>query len=261
MQCRTPPFRQPPKACQRLTAVASTAAGASIVAFPATAATPAETAEPIAPVANPELVALLGDLKAAKDELAWAEDAMEWLFDEWRHRWPLTPDEITLRGFREKHGDSEVDLQGRPVMRPGEQYARRLYSLEDLAWHVDYMARRVKKARTAKTLAFALKALAKIKHDLRLGQEYYREIERIKEASGLRAAKARVEAAKGEIYRLGEAIMAMPPSSIACLTVKAEAVELWFDTMFPLMRGQTTFVAWPILMARDIRDVALGGVS
>lgn len=51
-----------------------------------------------APQANPELVALVGDLRKAVAERAAAIDAKEWLVDEWRHRWPAAPDEITLPG-------------------------------------------------------------------------------------------------------------------------------------------------------------------
>lgn len=92
-------------------------------------------------------------------------------------------------------------------------------------------------------------------------EEYYREIEHVKGASGLPQAKARIEAAKVKIYRIGEALMAIPPSSTACLAIKAEAVELWFDTMYPLLRGETNFVAWAFLLARDIRHVAAEGAS
>lgn len=142
-----------------------------------------------------------------------------------------------------------------------EAHARRLRSLDKLTSLAESMAAFLEKARNEKDRERKLAALARDKRNLCLGEEYYREIERIKDASGIRAADARIGAAKGEICRLGESIMAIPPSSVACLTMKAEAVEVWFETMFPGLKEETSFVAWPIHMARDIRNVVLGGVS
>ncbi|PSJ53660.1 hypothetical protein C7I85_27955 [Mesorhizobium soli] len=232
-------------------AAASTAAAAITAAQPAPAA---ETA------AKPELVALLAELREAKAEKDAAIDAREWLIDEWRHLWPLAPEEITLPGHNEWDSQREVDLAGRSIVRPGEKYARHLRGLENLTRLAESMAGYVEKARTEKNRARALAALANDRRNLRLGQEYYNEIERIKDASGIRAANARIDTAKEEIHRIGEALMAIPASSIACLTVKAEAVEIWVGTMFPFLHKETNFIGWSIHMARDIRNV-MGGVS
>lgn len=232
-------------------AAASTAAATVAVAQ----AAPAPVFE------NPELIALSQEFKAAVAKKAAAVHAKEWLIDEWRHRWPLAPDEITLPGVSKWDSDGEVDLAGRPIIRPGEAHARRLRSLDKLTSLAESMAAFLEKARNEKDRERKLAALARDKRNLCLGEEYYREIERIKDASGIRAADARIGAAKGEICRLGESIMAIPPSSVACLTMKAEAVEVWFETMFPGLKEETSFVAWPIHMARDIRNVVLGGVS
>lgn len=102
--------------------------------------------------------------------------------------------------------------------------------VETLTYFVDHMAAFVDKARTEKSRQQRLATLAREKHNLHLGEVYHSEVKLIKEASGIRAADARIEAAKKQIRRLSEAIMAIPPLPIACLTIKAEAVEVCFET-------------------------------
>ncbi|MFX7329178.1 hypothetical protein ABTI69_20540, partial [Acinetobacter baumannii] len=61
--------------------LATVPVGAAVAALPAEAA----------PAENPELIAAYERFVAARAERAAAEDALEWLADEWRHLWPLAP--------------------------------------------------------------------------------------------------------------------------------------------------------------------------
>lgn len=240
-------------------AAASTAAATVTVAQPAPAATLAENPELIRlaePQANPELVTLFRDLKEAVAEKAAAKDAKEWLADEWRHSWPLAPEEITLPGSGEWDSGREVDLAGRSIIRPGEKNARRLHSLENLTWLAENMASNVDRARTEKKRARALKALAEDTRNLRLAEEYDREIKRIKDASGIRPADARIAAAQQDIYRLSEAILEVPASTIECLIIKAEAVEVWCQTMGIDRQDAVGVVPWPLRFCHDVLNVA-----
>jgi hypothetical protein len=237
-----------------LLSAAATGAVATVAVAPV-----AEAA--VAPQANPKLVALFGELKEAVVERAAAKDAKEWIVDEWWHRWPLAPDVITLPGYAEWDKNREVDLAGRPMKRPGEAHARRLRSLEDLAWLAERMASNVENARNEKRRASAMKALAEDRRSLRLGEEYYREIEHIREASGIRSADARIAAAGRELNRLCNQIMAIPARSSACLSIKAKVVELWCEEHSYLLQDDDGIFGWPCRLANDILSVAAGGVS
>ncbi|WP_378947745.1 hypothetical protein [Mesorhizobium sp. ANAO-SY3R2] len=241
-------------------AAASTAAATATVAQAAQAAAPAKTGETTqlaAPQANPEFVSLFSDLKKAVAEKTAAKDAREWIIDEWRHRWPPAPDEITLPGVAWVIND-EVDLAGRPLVRPGEKHARRLYSLEDLAWSAERTAAFVGKARNDKSRAARLARAAKDKRALHLGEAYYREVERIKDASGIRLANARIKAADHEIGRLSTEIMDLPASSLACLAIKAEAAEIWGKNAGFNMRANIGPLGWAWRLTGDILNVTKG---
>lgn len=230
-----------------------TTAAAGAVA--ATATVPAaETAAELQ--ANPELLSLFRALDEAVAEKAAAKAAKEWLVDEWQHRWPLAPDEIALPGIKSHSG--EVDMAGRPLIRPGEACARRVPSRITLKDWVDCMAHSVEKSRTEKARARRLAALATAKRELELGEEYYSEIERVKEASGIRSADTRIAAADREISRLSNEIMALPASSLACLAVKAEAAEIWGKNAGLNVRADLGPFGWAWRFSNDILNVTKG---
>lgn len=241
---------------------AATAAAATVTV--AQAATPAEAAEPIqlaAPQANPELIALFGDLKAAVAEKAAAKDAKEWLVDEWRHLWPLAPDEITYSGFTDKSDESEVDLGGRPIVRRRETYARRVRGLDGLTRTVVNIEEAIERSRTEKARQMRQRRAVEWRHEHRLGEEYYGQIERVKEASGIGKANARIAAAHREISRLSKEIMASSASSLSCLAIKAEAVDIWCEATGYELKEDNSMFGWGYRFACDIRSVAPEGAS
>ncbi|PWJ73852.1 secreted protein [Pseudaminobacter salicylatoxidans] len=244
----------------RHVAVAPTAAAASIAGQPAWAALQSNNLDAPAP-AHPDLVALSSLLRDATGERKAALDTMEWLVAEWRHRWPLAPDGITLPGGGGSGSDNEVDLGGRPVVRPGEARGRRLRNVETLATLAENMAASVDRTRNEKERARRQAAADRYSRDLRDGVEYYREIERIKEASGVRGIDARVKAADREITRLCKEIMAFPVQSLACLAIKAEAVETWIEANSYDLGEYNDIFGWPVFFARDILTIANGGAA
>ncbi|WP_146148970.1 hypothetical protein [Pseudaminobacter soli (ex Li et al. 2025)] len=234
------------------------------MAFPAPAATSTNNPEVThlaEPQANPELVALVSKLRDAKAERDAAKDAKEWLVDEWRHLWPLAPEEITLRGCTEWDDCREVDMAGSPVIRPGEKYARRLRSIKDLGWFIDFRTSHIEKARSEKARLQRIAKLDEEKRVLRLGEEYYTAIERVKDASGIHAADARIKTAGRAVTHLCKQIMAVQAKSPACLAIKAEAVEVWCEVHTYLLKDDDGIFGWPCRLASDILNVAAGGVS
>lgn len=66
----------------------------------------------------------------ARTELTSAKDALEWLADEWRHLWPLAPEEI-LDGanadrFSSSQEAAEKDILGRFIHRDTTPLTKRL---------------------------------------------------------------------------------------------------------------------------------------
>lgn len=67
---------------------------------------------------NPDLLQAHERMIAARTELADAKSALEWIADEWRHLWPLAPEEL-LGGANAGFSDTtaERDIVGNRVAR------------------------------------------------------------------------------------------------------------------------------------------------
>ncbi|UVC12887.1 hypothetical protein [Mesorhizobium onobrychidis] len=192
-------------------AAASTAAAALTVAPPAHSATVAE---------NPELIRLGNQLPEASTEYLAALEEIEWIAAEWKHRWPLAPDEITLP--RGNYIDGERDIAGRFLRRPGEEL-RCVRDIENLTAivatdrplrHNASEAMRVRRADW----------LARAKRELKMGKAYHAETARLRDVSGMDRAKARAAAAKKSLSDLVTAIMEQPGTTMEGMLIKAQAI-------------------------------------
>ncbi|MER8882578.1 hypothetical protein [Mesorhizobium sp. M0816] len=195
-------------------AAASTAAAAAAltVAPPAHSATVAE---------NPELIRLGKQLPDASAEYLAALEEIEWIAAEWKHRWPLAPDEITWP--RGDYTDGERDIAGRLLKRPGEERVRCVRDVRNLAAIVAtdrplrHNASEAMRARRAHWLARA-------KRELKLGKAYQAQTTRLRDISGMDLAKARAAAAKKSLSDLVTAIMEQPGTAMEGMLIKAQAV-------------------------------------
>ncbi len=73
---------------------------------------------------NPELLAAYARLQQARKELTEANDTLLWIADEWRHRWPLAPEELLGGANAQNHSggwgwkdQAERDIIGRHLFR------------------------------------------------------------------------------------------------------------------------------------------------
>lgn len=217
-----------------------------LAAAPASAAVvlPAKAA----PAENPELIAAYDRFLAARAEVAAAEDALEWLVDEWRHRWPSAPEEI-LGGSNADCGagqwgeTAERDIAGRFIRRDTADLTKRMtrkmrertpctcFSVEtpECIEGVIRGWERPRSGRTAAALARNVaeqqRVLAKYRAMLPLSQAYYAETAALRAASGVEAVKDRISAAKSEFRAAAFAVSKAQAITPAGLCMKAEALQ------------------------------------
>ncbi len=224
-------------AMSRRSLLAALGATAATVAAP----TPEASAE-LPKVASPENPALLEAYErylSAAAELADAENALEWLNDEWRHRWPLAPEELLNLSSNEYDPNVERDLIGRVVMREATELTKRLhadfrreprkvcftlYTEEYLESRIHCLSSPVK-ARTDKAVTRRQierdRLLAEHRDTLKLAREYYVETATVRELSGVAAVQERLANARVNHRREADAVWNEPALTADGLRVKA----------------------------------------
>jgi hypothetical protein len=218
------------------------------VALPPTAVVAA------APVITPTITNENADLLSAYDrllqvrgELAAAEDTIEWLVDEWRHLWPLAPEELLGGANADRYGrddDAERDIAGRYLKRDTSALTKRLPSKwrekntavcftvltpEKARETIEFWSRQVPKGRTQKALEqrrarrdFFIK---EYHQKLPLAQAYQKETARLREASGVEEVKQRISVAKAALTTVCGEISTIPAFTHEGLRIKAEAIK------------------------------------
>lgn len=225
----------------------------AIPAGTAVAALPVETA----PSENPELISAYDRFVAARAEVVAAEDALEWLVDEWRHLWPLAPEEILGSANADEYtAGAERDIAGRIIIRDTSDFTTRLdrkqrgklrtscFSVPTPDWFQDVIDKweKPRTGKTAKALARnraqQAKVLKEYRQKLRLSEEYHAETARLRETSGVEQAKQRIKTAKAALGRACSDISYEPAYTVAGLRLKAEALQTQDDGMAPYMRDK-----------------------
>lgn len=196
---------------------------------------------------NPDLLEAYARLNIARLERREAKDALEWLVDEYRHLWPLAPEELLGAANADKgtcRSDAERDIIGRFMMRDTSPLTKRLaakfrqanptacfvvispeYAQEKLEWAKTY----VPKGRTEKALA-ANRAqkernIAESERQLALAREYSAETTRLRIAAGVDQAKRRVSKAEAAVTDACRYISEAEAFTTEGLRIKAEAIK------------------------------------
>lgn len=214
--------------------------GVAAASLPATAgacgaatAIQAEAAAPAAVAENPKLLDAFERLTSAQAELAEAKSALEWIADEWRHRWPLAPESIlglanadSAYGSRE---DAERDIIGRYLRRDTSGLKDRLsarmrsnsptlcFSVptveaieEKIRGVQEWKNRGRTEATREKQRLAAARLIEKFNKDIELSREYYAETDRLRKAAGVAEAKARIERAKHAYFLASSDVSHLP---------------------------------------------------
>ncbi|SIT55005.1 conserved exported hypothetical protein [Mesorhizobium prunaredense] len=220
----------------------------------AAAAITAASAAGCAPVENPELVRLGNQLPEASTEYLAALEEIEWIAAEWKHRWPLAPDEITWP--RGDYIDGERDIAGRLLKRPGEEHVRCVRDVRNLA-AIAATDRPPRHNASDATRARHAIWLARAKRELKIGKAYKSQTARLRDISGMDLAKARAAAAKKSLSDLVTAIMEQPGTTMEGILIKAQAVTTFNKAMarkYPL-EGEL----WAAQLAASVLQLASEG--
>ncbi|NKJ03448.1 hypothetical protein [Rhizobium sp. SG741] len=219
-------------------------------------AAPGPSAIVAGPRENPELLRAYDELIAARAELAEAQDALEWLADEWRHLWPLAPEEL-LEGANAHQGyprndNAERDIIGRFMMRDTADLTNRLNrqfremnekqcfnvcTVAEAEKYIANLSRQTPKGRTEKALArdraWIKDRLAIWNKRLVLAREYEAETARLRHESGVQRVKQQISVAELAVVKSRVEISKIPAFTHEGLRIKAEALK-----MYSLFDGQ-----------------------
>ncbi|CDZ52346.1 hypothetical protein [Neorhizobium galegae] len=225
-----------------LTGIAAASASVAVVATPSPAkSAAASNAE------NPELLQAHAELLAARAEHEQAKAALEWLVAEWRHLWPLAPEDL-LAGANAHSpygsgGNPERDIASRFLLRDTSVLtkrfnAKRRAKAEETCFHVitseDAQERLAswKKCtptgRTEKSLArhraHREDMIRKYRGLIPVAKAYEAEIARLRVASGVDAAKDRIWNTEVKVDRAASKISRIPAFTPAGLAIKGEVL-------------------------------------
>jgi hypothetical protein len=192
------------------------------------------------------LFALLAEYEAAKANLEKAKADLEWIAAEWRHLWPLAPEELfwtaNVHIRYATNPNPERDLAGNYVMRGKEGLDKRYWKRSFLAdggtscfhlypsshfaerlasWRAEMPVGRTAKS-LAKNAAFRLEQIAKHERGLELALAYEAETARLRQVSGAEAAKEREAEADALCFILSEEIMREPASTLEGIAAKVD---------------------------------------
>lgn len=220
--------------------------GAAAASLPVTAgACVAVTHAPIAE--NPDLLAAYARLQNAKAELREAEEALEWIADEWRHLWPLAPEELLGPAGADRHmghAVGETDIIGNFILRDCATLTTRLSpqfrkigrrdcfsiitSTEAQSWMENFQQRKPR-GRTPEALAQSQEVIERnireYSHRVELARAYEKETARLRKAAGVEAAKRRIEDAKEEFFAACSDVSKIPAFGPEGLLIKAEVIN------------------------------------
>lgn len=214
--------------------------GVAAASIPATAgvcvavtAIQTEAAAPAAIAENPKLLDAFERLTTAQAALAEAESALEWIADEWRHRWPLAPEALLGLGNADRgygsHDDAERDIIGRYLRRDTSTLTDRLSArmrranptlcfsvptVETIEEKIRGVQKWKNRGRTEATREkqriHAARLIEKFKSDIELSRKYYAETDRLRKAAGVAEAKARIDRAKRAYFLASSEVSHLP---------------------------------------------------
>lgn len=231
--------------------IQTTAAVSIGAAAPVIAAPNAEQSTAV-PEASPDLREAYDQWRAAFIDLTNAKSDMEWLVDEWRHHWPLAPEPIVQRiNLSTGDPDAERDLSGKLLQRDIADFGGRfakfakdnhgkanfcIRSAADLEDSLAEAKARVVKGRTPRALENNRKYLARyvagLEEQLQHARSYEAAIERVREESGVGAARRKIEAARRRVSDASEIVAGLPAVNAADLQLKAEVIVGEYERRF-----------------------------
>ncbi|MGR9169613.1 hypothetical protein [Rhizobium sp. KDH_Rht_773_N] len=214
-------------------------------------------------IENPELVTAYDKFQAACVELKAAVNDMEWLADEYRHRWPLAPEELLLNANAQDNRFSTVaaerDIVGRFLLRDTSVLTKRLprkfreiepktcftlLTTEKAHELLERWRQHVPTGRTEKSLdrnrAFREAAIRDCERDLALAVQYEAETSRLRKEAGADAAIKRVKDADKRVSAAAAEISFLPALTLEGLWMRASAANVGAYELIRLVSEDST---------------------
>lgn len=202
---------------------------------------------------NPDLLAAQARLMSAQRAVEDAQDALNWIADEWRHLWPLAPEEIldfTGAHITRSSDPCELDILGGYLIRETASLTVRLNARQREATpetcfyiHTEADSRErlarleasTAKGRTpaslARNAAERTYRIERAKLQMELAHEYETATRRIRQLSGVEAVLDRLAAARDEVRSIAGEIAAMPAFTLEGLRIKAAVLAPTFESI------------------------------
>ena len=202
-----------------------------------------------APQESPGLVTAYRELTASIAERKAATDALDWLAAEYRHLWPLAPEELLSGANAHRHdchNVAERDIAGRYIMRDvatmTKTVSRRFreanvstgFSVDTSDQIKEWLERwraNTPKGRTATALARATKRrrdmIDKLEGKLALAKQYEAEKDKLTKASDALAMRDRWAQADRRFILAVYAIERIPALTMTGVWMKADAKRAW----------------------------------
>ncbi|MGO7726697.1 hypothetical protein ACC704_01230 [Rhizobium johnstonii] len=250
-------------------AVAPDAHGVDVVRAPSLACDQAE---------NPELISAYDKFYDACAELKEAQDALEWLADEWRHQWPLAPEELLLNANAQDNRHStaaERDIIGRFLFRDTSTVTKRLsrefrektrqtcftlLTSEKARELLDRWERHAPKGRTekslARNLAFREEAIKECNRDIGLAERYEAQTARLRTISGVDAAQVRVRNASTRMRMAADEVSRCDARTMAGLGMRADALTVTASDLMKLTESDGTPLGQLTRLVKSVAEVA-----
>lgn len=176
-----------------------------------------------APAEDANLLRLGGETAALAEAYRKAEAGRAAIVAEWAPQWPAVPQELQTRN---ESGEVAYDLEG---LWP-EQYGRYKTAAHLRQWAADYrVPRKFRKGTSARTIAENARRRENLAQEAEanavLSEKYCAERVRIREASGIMAARAKQREARTALIGHAASIMEIDPNTMAGVIIQAEALE------------------------------------
>ncbi|MBY3260342.1 hypothetical protein MOV76_08220 [Rhizobium sp. PRIMUS64] len=256
-------------------AAASTAAAVAVAPDAHGAIATEAQALPRDQAENPALILACQKFHGALAELKEAQDSLEWIADEWRHQWPLAPEDLLL-GANAQDGrytmPAERDIIGRFLVRDTSDLTKRLapkfrrenrktcFVIRTAAEERDVLKRwkrstptgRTEKA-LARNRAYRTKAIRECELRIQLAVQYEAETAHLRDISGADAARLRIRDADIRLRRAADEVSHCRALSLADLAMKANVLAVTAGDLMELTKPDATPLGQ---MARFIESVA-----
>ncbi|MDK4726406.1 hypothetical protein [Rhizobium phaseoli] len=227
---------------------------------------------------NPELITAYERFYEACAELKDAKDRLEWLADEWRHQWPLAPEELLL-GANAQDGryilPAERDIIGRYLVRDTSDLTKRLapkfrrenrktcFVLRTADEERDLLKRWVQSkptGRTEKALernrAYKIKAIQECELRIQLAEQYEAETARLREVSGADAARQSVRDADARLRKAADDVSKCEARTLIGLGMKADALTVTAGELLKLTKSDATPLGQLSRFVTSVAEVA-----